>query len=116
MSVKEVVPMTKEEAINHVREVFKGNDTFISHCIIMIASTSNLKGISNKEIQLDSYYWEKLLSLTIDFGSYGFKKITYRKGNDRKPLIGRTVSTANIHDYTIINYENGESEEFSWNA
>lgn len=116
---EETIKMTKQEAIDEVKKIFKGNKNFISYCEVMIASTNGFIGISSYDIQKNNYNWEKLLRLTIDT-EQGFKVIFYRKGNKRySPEKSRSTGgnkTSNIHDYIITTYVNGETENYQWDA
>jgi hypothetical protein len=112
---EELRVMSKQEAIDEVKKVFKGNKKFISFCEVMIASTDNFVGISRTTVETNNYRWEKFLTLSIDF-TYckqghknelpGFKTIHYRKGSKRNP---------EFHDFIISTYT-GEISEIKMEA
>jgi hypothetical protein len=120
--VEETQVMSKEEAINEVKKVFKGNKKFISFCEVMIASTPDFLGINDYEIQINNWNWEKFLRLSIQTKT-GFKMFFYRKGNKKyapeNVRIEGGNKTSEIHDYTITTYLSGSSEEpetYKWQA
>lgn len=101
---KEMIITNKEDAINKVHEIFKGNKNFINHCVVMIASTEDFIGIDSYDVINGSFYWETFLRLTINYSETGFKTLCYRKGNKEMS------DTSDIHDceLTIINGSNKE--------
>lgn len=107
----------KEKAIKHVQEVFKGHDTFISYCMVLIASSTNFKGIDSHDVTYDSRSWETYLRVTLlledSRGVISFKQLHYRKGNQK---YADKNDTSDIHNYTVTTIENGEAERFKWEA
>lgn len=114
---QEVKTMSKDEAIKHVQEIFKGHDTFISYCTVMIASTSNFKGIESHQVTYDGWSWETYLRVTLSLenskGEVSFKQLHYKKGNQK---YADKNQTSDIHEYFIATIENGQAERFYWDA
>src|SRR5699024_2252657 len=102
---EETQVITKEKAAREVQRVVKDNAKFIAYCEVMIASIPNFKGIESYKNDYNKLDFEKLLRVTIDFGKYGFKQLHYRKGNKNNVL------RKDIHDYVLISYDDGETEE-----
>lgn len=109
--------MSKEEAMQQVKELFAENNFFISHCDILIAATNKFDGIREYDLVKDSYEWEALYSLTIQFKYWdsteeilmpGFKTIRYRKGNKNHDKNGK------IHDMKIAVFAEGKPYMYDW--
>lgn len=118
---KETKVMSKEEAIQEVKRMFKGNKKFISYCEVVIASTSDFVGITNCTIEINNWNWEKFLSLNIKT-NLGWKHVTYRKGNKKyspenlRTNEGNATSELNEYIFTTYTHEKEQGESYTIQA
>lgn len=102
-----LITVTKEESIMLIQENFRGFDEFISSAITMVASVSDFKGIESIKVLLNEFDWEVFLSIEIEFGETGYKRLTYREGNAKHDTLSQ------VHDYSI---QSNGGKEVSWDA
>lgn len=114
---EEVEMMAKEDAINEIKEFFKGNKKFIEQAILLIYSTHHFEKINKLQFIKDNWNWEKLLSISIDTKT-GFKQFYYRKGNKKyAPNDERDGNkTYDIDEFSLTIYysESKKIEEFTF--
>ncbi|WP_103110981.1 hypothetical protein [Brevibacillus reuszeri] len=118
LKFEEIDSMTKEDAVIASKKFFKGNKKFLDYAIMLIYSTHGFIKVSSMTRNIDTFNWEKLLSISIDTEK-GFKQFYYRKGNkkyrktDNRPDGNETHE---IEGYRLIIYDsnNHNAEEFEF--
>ncbi|MFE7152559.1 hypothetical protein, partial [Heyndrickxia sporothermodurans] len=61
---EETKMMSKEDAVNEIKDFFKGNKKFIEQATLMIYSTHHFEKLNRMQLIKDSWNWEKLLNIT----------------------------------------------------
>jgi hypothetical protein len=115
----ELNEITKDQALIEVKEYFKGNKKFINYCELILATTF----IDDEPISItlkkdgNNWNWKKILGFTLSYKE-GFKMLHFRKGNEKYSPSNVAAhlegnKTSDIHEFSITNYVNGESEDYT---